>query len=39
VLRIELLAGTEPFGDSNAEGQSAEGTGEVSLGRQGILHL
>jgi hypothetical protein len=35
---IELLAGTGPFAYSRVEGQSAAGTGDVSLGVQGILH-
>ncbi|MBZ5679752.1 MAG: transporter [Acidobacteriia bacterium] len=36
--RIELLASTEPFAHSHAEGQSANGTGGVSLGTQVVLH-
>jgi hypothetical protein len=36
--RIELLAGTGPFAHSRAEGQSANGTGDISLGVQAILH-
>jgi hypothetical protein len=36
--RIELLAGAGPFAHSRAEGQSSNGTGDVSLGIQGVLH-
>jgi hypothetical protein len=36
--RIELLAASEPFAHSRAEGQSTNGTGDVLLGAQGILH-
>ncbi len=36
--RIELLAGDGPFAHSRVEGQSGNGTGDVSLGVQGILH-
>jgi hypothetical protein len=37
--RIELLAGAGPFAHSRAEGQSSNGTGDVSLGVQGVLHM
>src|SRR5258708_11023294 len=37
--RIELLAGDGPFAHSRADGQSGNGTGDVSLGVQGILHV
>jgi hypothetical protein len=36
--RIELLAGTGPFAHSRAENQAANGTGDVSLGVQGVVH-
>lgn len=36
--RIELLAGAGPFAHSRAEGQSSNGTGDVSLGVEGVLH-
>src|SRR5258708_4133123 len=36
--RIELLAGDGPFAHSRVEGHSGNGTGDVSLGVQGILH-
>ena len=35
---IELLASTEPFAHSSAVGQPANGTGDVDLGIQGIIH-
>jgi hypothetical protein len=36
--RVELLAEAGPFAHSHAEGQSSNGTGDVSLGIQGVLH-
>ena len=36
--RIELLAASEPFAHSRAGGQSANETGDISLGVQGVLH-
>jgi len=36
--RIELLAADGPFAHSRVEGQSANGTGGVSLGAQAVLH-
>ena len=36
--RIELLAAAEPFAHSRAEHQTANGTGDVALGVQGIVH-
>jgi hypothetical protein len=36
--RIELLAGSGPFAHSSVDGQSANGTGDVVLGVQSILH-
>jgi hypothetical protein len=35
---IELLAASEPFAHSRAEGQSTNGTGDVALGAQAVLH-
>jgi len=35
---IQLLAGSAPFVHSSAEGQPANGTGDVALGIQGIVH-
>jgi hypothetical protein len=35
---IELLAASEPFAHSGAGGQSTNGTGDVALGAQGVLH-
>ncbi len=36
--RIELLAGAGPFAHSRAGNQAANGTGDVSLGVQGVVH-
>jgi outer membrane putative beta-barrel porin/alpha-amylase len=36
--RIELLAGSGPFAHSRADGQSANGVGDVLLGVQGVVH-
>ena len=36
--RIELLAVSEPFAHSRADHQTANGTGDVALGVQGVVH-
>jgi hypothetical protein len=36
--RIQLLAAVGPFAHSHAENQSANGTGDVALGVQGVVH-
>jgi hypothetical protein len=36
--RIELLAAAGPFAHSRAEGQTSNGTGDVALGLQGVVH-
>jgi hypothetical protein len=36
--RVELLAGAGPFAHSRSDNQLANGTGDVSLGAQGVVH-
>ena len=36
--RIELLAAAGPFAHSHAENQTSNGTGDVALGVQGVVH-
>jgi hypothetical protein len=36
--RIQILASTEPYAHSNAPSQPANGTGDVDLGAQGVVH-